>query len=435
MCLLQPVDPSTAMECNALVDLANGLANTIGSKIAEVQMKKIEADKEINILKIRTGQKRKLDAWTPETPMSLAERYNASEIESWILPAQGGIPSSISGFDTETVSTWKGKGEGDLYDHIVRELQRLCSSAGQVYFVKNTSKTKYLGRKAPDISVFFDSKHEDLTSYVVTIGDVKTGKFDSGDRMQVLLYAERALLAQGERDWIVVFLMNSELVQFFKVEKTTSGFKNHQSSEMPFSQGTKGFAYLYELLSKPATSPPCPVFLDVPNLTIRRFIGKGASGRVFEVFSDTDVYALKVFASSDEMAKEVENLTLLKRKDVKGVPTLVAETFPYMLIQPFLNRSREKQTNSLLSLVDILQSFTWLALCTVTSALRMSFSPSQRFCWLTGIVLLGKMTKLIIREPRDLLLLASWKLWRERKASRSSLQTTCTPLFAVLMPW
>jgi hypothetical protein len=248
---------------------------------------------------------------------------------------------------------------------IFDEITVLAKYLKSPYDLRLTKEKYFLGGKAPDYSFFFDSQDPFLTAYVVALGDAKSlkaNKFTSTDIGQVLNYGEQILYVQKWRKYVVVFLIDGSIIQFFKVLKTSSGFSYYFSDPESCSHGKPGFLFLCDLLKCPVPPPPRPEF-SKHRVAVDGFLGEGAVSCVYAATNDAHTtksnrWALKNFidekTSFEDYTIEVENL---ERVQGPGVPVLVAKAFPFILLQPVMRHFNEicVSRSLILSLMETLE--------------------------------------------------------------------------------
>lgn len=103
--------------------------------------------------------------------------------------------------------------------------------------------------------------------------------------IQIIDYAERALLAQPHRKVMWGILCDCTIVQFFRVIRGTDGtFKHERTASYPLS-GEQGLPYLAQVLRASKRELGSITYPEYPfgHVSVIGYLGSGSSADVFEV--------------------------------------------------------------------------------------------------------------------------------------------------------
>jgi hypothetical protein len=166
-----------------------------------------------------------------------------------------------------------------------------------------------IGTGKPDECLFV-AEQPSTAYYIAVVGDLKGPGCEFADdaKGHILSFMVRLMEKfQPFRQFVIGYLRNSDVIQFFHATRDGDSFKFLETPEYKWSaEGGDLFACL--LVAEPAQLGWCVPTLPFCNLKATAFLGSGASCSVYATDKNT---AIKIFKHEREMVQEVKNLEIL----------------------------------------------------------------------------------------------------------------------------
>jgi hypothetical protein len=179
---------------------------------------------------------------------------------------------------------------------------------------EDTHKAPSIGTRKPDECLYIKDKPH-TAFYVAVVGDLKDPgeKFKADAKGHILAFMLRLMEFQPSRPYVIGYLRNSNVIQFFRVCRDAGA--SHDAVTFTYLE-TQEYSWAKEgaqLFASILTSKPGELGWEVPKLPwkgmeVTAFLGAGASCSVYATNEETVV---KVFKRVPELEAEENNLKSL----------------------------------------------------------------------------------------------------------------------------
>jgi hypothetical protein len=194
-------------------------------------------------------------------------------------------------------------------------------------------KVPSIGTRRPDECLYI-AKQPSTAYYIAVVGDLKNpgDDFTADAKGQILSFMLRLMQLQPFRQFVIGYLRNSAVIQFFCATRNGDDFTFEETPEYAMDgEGAELFADL--LVAAPADLGWTVPSLPFEGLNTTDFLGRGASCAAYATNHATVV---KIFHREPDMKRELENLAILaKCEALRGtVPAVIQSEGPFMEVSP-----------------------------------------------------------------------------------------------------
>ena len=200
--------------------------------------------------------------------------------------------------------------------------------------------------------IYYNTKHLAALT-VLFVGDIKCSEnnyFSGADKGQVFYYGELILESQPLREFVIVFLTNCNVIQFFRVSRSDDSYTYTETIVMDLMGGNEkeGCKCLNALIKAKETQLG---FVTVEHtlgeeFKPNRYLGSGATSHVYQAeFKNGDV-VIKHFKNEFKHLCEQEANTMkaLQASKLQTVPTFLKSSGESIAMNPVAKRNNRQLT-------------------------------------------------------------------------------------------
>jgi tRNA A-37 threonylcarbamoyl transferase component Bud32 len=257
-----------------------------------------------------------------------------------------------------------GTAEDEAHTYLATNLDLLSRNCG--LRVEDTSNAGYLDdTRKPDFSIFEQSAP--LTQlHVVAVLDAKprrsVGQFSPDQKGKIIGFGDVILKVQPWRPHVFCALSDGCFIQFFKIARQGKEDVRvyGETAVEGVRKGQAGYAHLCSLFAASAIdlgfSLPSVAFVKFPTLVPDKYLGRGATSKVFLAKQGGTEYAVKMFDDACQGLVTDEAKVLDALKGIDGIPRLEDVSPNSLLMTPVCSRYKVVDGESVSQLIDIVKA-------------------------------------------------------------------------------
>eukprot|EP01123_Difflugia_compressa_P011875 TRINITY_DN4897_c0_g1_i2.p1 TRINITY_DN4897_c0_g1~~TRINITY_DN4897_c0_g1_i2.p1 ORF type:complete len:507 (-),score=27.19 TRINITY_DN4897_c0_g1_i2:134-1447(-) len=203
--------------------------------------------------------------------------------------------------------------------------------------LKDSSRTRYLDGRQPDVSLLPKSCSVLTSSNVVVVGEIKVhqgGRFSDDNLGEIATFMSRIFKCQPLRSKVYGFITDCHDIQFLCATKQAEQIS---FSTTPAYNMAQGKSYLISLVTSPLSvlGYDCPSFY-IKNTTLetQMLIGNGVTSHVYKCFYQNTDVAVKRFRSGYQNLLDNEYNIIQDLQGIVGIPKVLWRGTDYFVMIP-----------------------------------------------------------------------------------------------------